>query len=97
MKFGITFLGKHAIIKMNAKLTSQERKLLREKFEELNIYEIGANLTRIEGCMDKDTYSDEFRFDYRLAIQRSKIVYMEKHLEDMQKEKTTWNLSIDEL
>jgi len=91
MNFGIKFLGNHAIIKINAKLTQEERRRLARLYVQLNISEIGGNLTRIEGCMHRDTYLNSFRFDYKMAIKRSKIAYMQEHIKDMEKEKEMFN------
>jgi len=85
MKFGITFLGKHTIIKMNCKLTTLERTSLAEAYsEDLTIYEIGKGLTRIEGCMHHMLYQSSFSYEYKLAVKRSKVSFAMLEVQQLQ-------------
>lgn len=85
MKFGISTFGKHTIIKLNCKLTKAERAQLADAYiKELSITEIGKGLTRIEGCMNDALYHECFSFDYKMAIQRSKITFAIYKLQEMQ-------------
>ena len=85
MKFGITQLGHHTIIKMNAKLTITERVSLQDAYGHcIAIYGIGKGLTRIEGCMEHQLYLNSFSFEYKLAMKRSKITFAQIELDEME-------------
>lgn len=83
--FGITFLGNHAIIKLNAKLSSHEREELTQAYPDLSIREIGKGLTRIEGCLHVILFSESFISQFKIAMQKSKIEAMQQKLKEMER------------
>lgn len=87
--FGIEFHGNHAIIKLNCKLTSHERHSLANAYPDLVIRGIDTpkvqNLTRIEGCLPSHLFNGSFSMEYKLAMKRSKIQFMQDELYHMER------------
>ena len=79
--FGIRKYVNHAIIKINCRLTREERMSLIEAYPMLRLEAIDTRraigLTRIEGCMDWHLYIHSFAKEKTLAIKRSKIALMQ--------------------
>lgn len=51
MNFGIKTHGKHSVIKINCKISTESAEEIRNSFEDLVVYRIHKGLTRIEGCI----------------------------------------------
>jgi len=78
LKFGYSFLGRFAIVKLNAKLSHNGDYALSARFPELTITENGHYGYRIEGCL---TESEFISFRERLAYD-----LLESKIETMQAE-----------
>lgn len=72
MNFGIKQHGKHAVIKINCKINQSAQNRISNLFSDLCVYEIGKNLTRIEGCLCLDDIQS-FRKTLKICILKYKI------------------------
>lgn len=84
--FGYNFIGQHMIIKVNAKLSLNERNHLNHNYPALCVKEIGKELTRIEGALNfnGDEGAHNFHQDLGIAITRSKIHFLRNKLQDQE-------------
>jgi len=76
LKFGYSFIGRHAIVKLNAKLSKDGYYALSTRFPELSLTYNGRNGYRIEGCLLKSEF-DSFRDKLAYDLLQSKIETMQ--------------------
>ena len=76
LKFGYSFLGRFAIVKLNAKLSKDGCYALSTRFPELSFINNGRNGYRIEGCLLDSEFSS-FREKLAYDLLQSKIETMQ--------------------
>jgi hypothetical protein len=76
LKFGYSFIGRHAIVKLNAKLSKDGYYALSTRFPELSLTYNGRNGYRIEGCLLSSEF-DSFRDKLAYDLLQSKIETMQ--------------------
>ena len=82
LKFGYSFLGRFAIVKLNAKLSKDGYYALSTRFPELTLTYNGRNGYRIEGCLlssELNSFRDKRAYD----LLQSKIETMQEKQKEL--------------
>jgi hypothetical protein len=82
LKFGYSFLGRFAIVKLNAKLSKDGYYALSTRFPELSFINNGRNGYRIEGCLLDSEFSS-FREKLAYDLLQSKIETMQEKQKEL--------------
>jgi len=82
LKFGYSFLGRFAIVKLNAKLSKDGYYALSTRFPELTLTNNGRNGYRIEGCLLDSEFSS-FREKLAYDLLQSKIETMQAEQKEL--------------
>jgi len=82
LKFGYSFIGRHAIVKLNAKLSKDGYYALSTRFPELSFINNGRNGYRIEGCLLDSEFSS-FREKLAYDLLQSKIETMQAEQKEL--------------
>jgi hypothetical protein len=77
LKFGYSFLGRFALVKLNAKLSKDGYYALSTRFPELSFMNNGRNGYRIEGCL-LNSELESFREKLAYDLLQSKIETMQQ-------------------
>ena len=82
LKFGYSFLGRFAIVKLNAKLSKDGYYALSTRFPELTLTYNGRNGYRIEGCLLSSEFNS-FRDKLAYDLLQSKIETMQEKQKEL--------------
>ena len=82
LKFGYSFLGRFAIVKLNAKLSKDGYYALSTRFPELTLTYNGRNGYRSEGCLLSSEFNS-FRDKLAYDLLQSKIETMQEKQKEL--------------